>query len=71
VLGLADFDAILLRMEVLYDQFTRSVLADIARRLLKTFSPHAWEWTRKVSLDYYRYGEDQSSFGERKQTEPF
>lgn len=51
MLGLADFDAILLPLEGTYEQFIRSVLADIARRLLKTgkiSATAAWQAQRLI-----------------------
>lgn len=51
MLGLADFDAILLPLEILYDQFSRAVLSDIARRLVKTgriTATAAWQAQRLV-----------------------
>lgn len=51
MLGLADFDAIMLPLEGIYDQFIRSVLSDIARRLLKTgkiTATAAWQAQRLI-----------------------
>ena len=51
MLGLADFDEILLPIEAIYDKFAESILSDIARRLLKAgkiTSTAAWQSQRVI-----------------------